>query len=95
MNRARLYQQNGGSLMKQNHTPLMGDDPLDGLVGRHSQTMACAGCTSQSIWTQQWMRMLLEMGKETILNGDDEEEKLKKAKKRLRRKPKRTRTKSR
>ncbi len=83
MNRARLYQHNGGSLMKQNHTPLMGDDPLDGLVGRHSQTNGlCLAAQGRRMDTAV-MRMLLEMGKDAILNGDDEEEgkeKIKKAK---------------
>jgi hypothetical protein len=77
MNRARLYQHNGGSLMKQNHTPLMGDDPLDGLVGRHSQTNGlCLAAQGRRMDTAV-MRMLLEMGKDEILNGDDEEKKKK------------------
>lgn len=82
MNRARLYQHNGGSLMTQNHTPLMGDDLLDGLVGRHSQTNGlCLAAQGRRMDTAV-MRMLLEMGKDEILNGDseDEKEKEKKAK---------------
>ena len=80
MNRARLYQPNGGSLLTQNHTPLMGDDLLDGLVGRHSQTNGlCLAAQGRRMDTAV-MRMLLEMGREAILNPDDEEDKEKEKK---------------
>ena len=78
MNRARLYQHNGGSLLKQNHTPLLGDDVLDGLVGRQSQTNGlCLAAQGRRMDTAV-MRMLMEMGQDSILSGDEKSEEEKK-----------------
>ncbi len=70
-NRARLYQQ--GSFLTQNQTALLGDDPLDGLVGRHSQTNGlCLAAQGRRLDTAV-MRMLMEIGKDEILADDDKD----------------------
>ena len=80
LHRARLYEKNGGSLLQHAHTPLMGDDLLDGLVGRHSQTNGlCLAAQGRRMDTAV-MRMLMEMGKDAILEGEDEKEKEEKEK---------------
>ncbi len=78
LNRQRLYQHNGGTLSAQRHTPLMGDDALDGLVGRTSQVNGlCLAAQGMQMDTAV-MRMVMEMGLEGILPDDEKKEEEKK-----------------
>lgn len=57
----------GGYAEAQWKTPLLGDDPLDGLVGRNSQVSGyCTAAQGRHIDTAM-MRMLIEIGPEAIL----------------------------
>ncbi len=68
--RSNLYQLNGGSLDLQRHTQLMGDDVLDGLVGRTSQVNGyCLAAQGRRMDTAV-IRMLLEIGADNILADD-------------------------
>lgn len=69
--RSRLFSAHDG-LEMQAHTPLMGDDLLDGLVGRTSQVNGlCLAAQGRRIDTAV-MRMMMDMGAEAFLAIDDE-----------------------
>jgi hypothetical protein len=68
--RSALYQHNGGSVDAQRHTRLMGDDILDGLVGRTSQVNGLCLAAQGKRMDTAVMRMLLEIGAENILAED-------------------------
>lgn len=75
LNRSRLFQANGGHLAAQSHTPLMGDDVLDGLVGRTSQVNGlCQAAQGRHLDTAIY-RMLMTMGAEAFLDDPKPEDK--------------------
>lgn len=79
--RSQLTQPYAGHAAAQWSTPLLGDDPLDGLVGRTSQVNGmCLAATGRRIDTAV-MRMILSMGPEALFGEDDADESGKKKKK--------------
>ncbi len=71
--RSQLTQPYAGVKASQWKTKLMGDDPLDGLVGRTSQVNGmCMAATGRRIDTSV-MRMILAMGPEAIFGTADDE----------------------
>lgn len=69
--RSQLSQAGAGFESEQWKTPLLGDDPLDGLIGRTSQVNGmCMASTGRRVDTSV-MRMILAMGSEAILGDPD------------------------
>lgn len=80
--RSQLTQPSAGYEQSQWKTKMLGDDPLDGLVGRTSQVNGmCLAATGRRIDTSI-MRMLVTMGAESILDDEAAEPGKKKKKKR-------------
>ncbi len=72
--RARLAEPGGGNNETTLQTHLLGDDLLDGLVGRTSQVNGmCLAATGRRIDTSV-MRMILAMGPEMLLDEDEEDD---------------------
>ncbi len=72
--RSQLTQPQAGHAAAQWSTPLLGDDPLDGLVGCTSQVNGmCLAATGRRIDTTV-MRMILSMGPEALFGEDDNDE---------------------
>lgn len=79
--RSQVTKPQAGYLESQLKTRMLGDDPLDGLVGRTSQVNGmCLAATGRRIDTSV-MRMLVAMGADAILNEDGGAELGKKKKK--------------
>ncbi|MEM7477450.1 MAG: zinc-dependent metalloprotease, partial [Planctomycetota bacterium] len=79
--RAQLTQPHAGYAASQWKTHMLGDDPLDGLVGRTSQVNGmCMAATGRRIDTAI-MRMILAMGPEALFADDAEQQAKKKKKK--------------
>ncbi len=76
--RARLKLPGAGVAASEWKTPLLGDDPRDGLVGRTSQVNGmCLAAQGRRVDTSV-MRMILAMGPDALLGSPDEDEKEKK-----------------